>query len=156
MCIRAGAHRVRKCGVGHQAPPGHDLVAEHGDVGRRAAERGQTQAQEQGRHFADGAAGGRLRLRRSAGEWAVRRQGVTQVGVTQGRRPCCGGLGSCLLYTSPRPRDRTRSRLPSSACNTNPPPPPPPRPPLCSPSLARTMMLPYMSTVHQTADRTDE
>ena len=26
-----------------------------------------------------------------------------------------GGLGSCLLYTSPSPRDRTRSRMPSSA-----------------------------------------
>ena len=26
-----------------------------------------------------------------------------------------GGIGSCLLYTSPSPRDRTRSRMPSSA-----------------------------------------
>ena len=26
-----------------------------------------------------------------------------------------GGMGSCLLYTSPSPRDRTRSRMPSSA-----------------------------------------
>ena len=26
-----------------------------------------------------------------------------------------GGLGGCLLYTSPSPRDRTRSRMPSSA-----------------------------------------
>ena len=26
-----------------------------------------------------------------------------------------GGLGTCLLYTSPSPRDRTRSRMPSSA-----------------------------------------
>ena len=27
----------------------------------------------------------------------------------------CGGVGTCLLYTSPSPRDRTRSRMPSSA-----------------------------------------
>ena len=26
-----------------------------------------------------------------------------------------GGMGGCLLYTSPSPRDRTRSRMPSSA-----------------------------------------
>ena len=28
---------------------------------------------------------------------------------------CAGGIGACLLYTSPSPRDRQKSRMPSSA-----------------------------------------
>src|SRR5664280_2155273 len=33
--------------------------------------------------------------------------------ILMGARGGKGGLGNCLLYTSPSPRDRTRSRMPS-------------------------------------------
>ena len=59
----------------------------------------------------------------SGGRWAVMAtdflQGLILVPLTLIIAWLCisqlGGIGSCLLYTSPSPRDRTRSRMPSSA-----------------------------------------